>query len=288
MSACAIGIEDLCVFGSRRVVLTMERLRVDDGALVAVMGPNGAGKSTFLRCLLGLQSRVSGRVRVFGNEVNALGWSALARLRSRIGYVPQLLPGRSEVPLTVREVVAMGRTARAGLFRRLSKEDWNVVDYWLERLGLKALARAAYGEISGGEQRKTLLARAMVQEPRLLLLDEPTANLDLGWRERLVTEIQALHDTLRLTTVLVCHELEVLPTGCRLVFLLHEGRLVSFGSPEQVFTASMIARLYGPGLEAVHRGDRHAVVPVAQRVESHAPVSRHTVTKPEPESGSWT
>jgi ABC-type cobalamin/Fe3+-siderophores transport system ATPase subunit len=104
----------------------------------------------------------------------------------------------------------------------------------------------------------------------------------------LVTEIQALHDTLRLTTVLVCHELEVLPTGCRLVFLLHEGGLVSFGSPEQVFTASMITRLYGPGLEAVHRGDRHAVVPVANRVASHAPVRSHSVTKPEPERGSWT
>jgi iron complex transport system ATP-binding protein len=264
MSHCAIGIEDLRVAGSRRVVLAIDRLTIGEGEFVAVMGPNGAGKSTLLRCLLGLQPRMSGRVRLHGEDVNAMRWGELSRLRSRIGYVPQLLPGRSEAPLTVREVVVMGRTARAGLLRRLRREDWTVVDHWLERLGLKEFQGAVYTEISGGEQRKTLLARAMVQEPELLLLDEPTANLDLGWRERLVREIQALHETLRLTTVLVCHELEVLPSTCRMVFLLHEGRLVSSGPPEKVFTASMVGRLYGPGLEAVHRGGRHAVVPLCR------------------------
>lgn len=265
MSGWAIQIEDLAVFGSRRLVLQLERWKVEAGELVAVMGPNGAGKSTLLRCVLGLQARVSGRVHVGGRQVGNLGAGPLAFLRSRIGYVPQILPGRSEAPLTVREVVAMGRTARAGLFRRLHRGDWSVVDAWLDRLGLTSLAHAAYGEVSGGEQRKTLLARAMAQEPDLLMLDEPTANLDLGWRERLVQAIQALHAELKLTTVLICHELEVLPPGCRSVLLLHEGRQFAQGAPELVFTKPTIARLFGPGLEAMHRRGRHAVVPTGER-----------------------
>lgn len=267
MSPRAIEVRDLQVQGSGRVLLALDRFGVDEGELVAVMGPNGAGKSTLLRCLLGLQSRVSGRVLVRGEEINAMGWGELARMRRCIGYIPQILPGRSEAPLTVREVVAMGRTAHAGLLRPLRREDWRAVDEWLERMGLGLLGGAAYGEISGGEQRKTLMARAMVQEPKLLLLDEPTANLDLGWREGLVREIQRLHETLRLTTVLVCHELEVLPSACRSVLVLREGRPFAQGTPEEVFTATTIERLYGPGLEAVHRGGRHAVLP-ARKMET--------------------
>ena len=257
----AVEMRNVSVHVGARCVLDVAELRADEGSVVALMGPNGAGKTTLLRVCLGLTMPTRGEVRVLGESVPALRGAALARLRRRIGYVPQLLPARSALPLTVREVVAIGRTARAGLFRPLSRDDWQAVDRWLDRLGLAALADRAFSQISGGEQRKTIIARAVVQEPELLLLDEPTAHLDLGWRERIVETIGSLYAQARLTVVLVCHEPEVLPPACHQVAWLEGGRVDATGSPETVFTTERVSRLYGATLRALHQGGRHAVVP---------------------------
>ena len=223
MTPAALDIHNLAVHAAHGCLLDVESLRAEAGSVVALMGPNGAGKTTLLRACLGLARATRGRVLVLGEDVRSLRGAALAGLRRRIGYVPQLLPARSELPLTVREVVAIGRTARAGLFHRLSSDDCQTVDQWIERLGLASLADRAFSQISGGEQRKTIIARAMAQEPELLLLDEPTANLDLGWRERIVETVQTLYTQTRITVVLVCHDLEVLPPACRQVVLLDAG-----------------------------------------------------------------
>lgn len=203
MSDAALQLDNLMVRAGRRTILSVASLRVERSELVGLLGPNGAGKSTLLRCLLGIQGHVRGEVAALGLDVRSLTSRNLAGLRRRIGYVPQLLPSRSEMPLTVREVVAIGRTGIAGLLHPLRREDWRTVDEWMERLGLTPLARQGFSEISGGEQRKTLIARAMVQQPEMLLLDEPTANLDLGWRERIVAIIEELYHAMRLTVVLV-------------------------------------------------------------------------------------
>lgn len=261
MSAACIAIEGLRVEAYRQCLLDLPCLRLPAGQVVALMGPNGAGKTTLLRVCLGLIPVREGRVTVLGESITGRRGAARARLRRRIGFVPQVLPARSELPLTVREVVVIGRTARAGLGRRLGKRDWLAVDEWLERLGLSDLAGRVFGDLSGGEQRKVIIARAMTQEPELLLLDEPTANLDLGWRERLIGTIQQLFEQTGLSLVLVCHELEALPPTCRQVVLLERGRLVATGPAEKVFTADRVQELYGAGLRPFHAGGRHAVVP---------------------------
>ncbi len=265
MTSAAIAIQDLVVRAGRQPILSVPNLTLAPEELLAVMGPNGAGKTTLLRSCLGLQRPASGTITLLGHPLDTLGSLALTRLRRAIGYVPQLLPARSEMPLTVREVVAIGRTGLAGLFRPLRREDWRLVDEWMARLGMSALAGRAFREISGGEQRKTMIARAMVQQPRLLLLDEPTANLDLGWRERMVETIQALYEQTRVAVLLVCHELEVLPPGCRRAVLLEAGRIIAEGVPEQVFTTERVASLYGAGLSVIHQNNRHAVVPASAR-----------------------
>jgi iron complex transport system ATP-binding protein len=261
MVSSALELSRLTVHAGRRCLLDVEQVRAGAGAITTLMGPNGAGKTTLLRACLGLAAPTCGQVTVLGEDVCGLRGAALARLRSRIGYVPQILPARSELPLTLREVVAIGRTARAGPFHPLSRHDWQTVDHWLDCLGLAPLADRAFSQISGGEQRKTIIARAMAQEPELLLLDEPTANLDLGWRERIVETIETLYGQTRLSVILVCHELEVIPPACRQVVLLDAGRVAATGSPDAVFTTERVARLYGATLRPVHEGGRHAVVP---------------------------
>ncbi|MBN1590561.1 MAG: ATP-binding cassette domain-containing protein, partial [Pirellulales bacterium] len=244
-----------------RRTLAIDELRIGRGEVFAILGPNGAGKSTLLKSCLGFVRPRRGVLNVLGQPVTALGGTSLCRLRRRVGYLPQTLTARSEMPLSVREVVATGRTGIAGLFRRFGRDDWRIVDDWLDRLGLGPLRHNSYGELSGGEQRKTLIATAMVQEPEMLLLDEPTANLDLYWREQIVDCLDQLYADQRLTILLVCHELEVIPRCCRRLLVLDHGCPVACGSPGDVLTDARIAGLYGPGLRVVHAGGRHAVVP---------------------------
>ncbi len=261
MPSPAIDIVDLRVRRGGRDLLSVERLTISQGEVFVVLGPNGAGKSTLVRTCLGFVRPTTGSVRVLGDAIERLHFGRLSRLRRRVGYVPQLLAAQSETPLTLREVVAIGRTGRAGLFRPLQYNDWRQVDQWIERLGLTRLARHAYRDLSGGEQRKTLIAKAMVQEPEILLLDEPTANLDLFWREQIVATLERLYAETGLTIVLVCHELEVMP-GCtgRLV-VLEDGRPTAIGRPDGVLTPGRVTALYGEGLQVVCNGGRYAVIP---------------------------
>jgi ABC-type cobalamin/Fe3+-siderophores transport system ATPase subunit len=261
MSESAIELQNLTVRAGRKTILTVHELNVSQGEVFGVIGPNGAGKSTLLKACLGLARPSGGAVRILGERPSLMNWFMLARLRRRIGYVAQALAGHSEMPLTTREVVAIGRTGQAGLFRRLKRDDWRLVDSWLDRLGLNNLKHQAYSDLSGGEQRKTLIARAMVQEPELLMLDEPTANLDLGWREQIVQTLDQLYNETGVTIVLICHEMEVLPPCCRRLALLEQGQLSTIGSPEEVLDTERVQRLYGPGVNVVHHGHRHAVVP---------------------------
>lgn len=263
MNENAIEVQNLIVRCGRNTLLAVDRFNVRCGELLGVLGPNGAGKTTLLRSCLGLQRHIKGHVAVFGQRLSQLSFLGLARLRRRIGYVSQGLPAHSEMSLTVREVVAIGRTGVIGLFTRLSPLDWQIVDAWIDRLGLTPVARQGYSEISGGQQRKTLIARAMVQQPDILLLDEPTANLDLRWRETIVHIIEDLYQSLNVTIVLVCHELEVLPASCQRVAVLQKGTLVADGPSAEVLTDDLLGSMYGPGLSLLHTRGRHAVIPGA-------------------------
>ena len=267
MSGEVIEVRNLRVTSGGKVLLSLPFLSVAPGEVLAVLGPNGAGKTTLLRTLVGFQ-RARGRVTVLGRPVGRLGPGGLCRLRQRVAYVPQLLVARSEMPLTMREVVVIGRTGRAGLGRRLSRRDWLLADEWMDRLGLGPLAGQRYADCSGGEQRKALIAKAMVQQPELLLLDEPTANLDLRWREQVVAAIEGVQAETGITVVLVCHELEVLPPSCRRVMVLEAGEATGIGTPEQVLTDRWVTAMYGANLTVRHNGARHAVIPATSQVQA--------------------
>lgn len=257
----AIELNQVCVRHMRRTILDVSHLAMEAGRITALVGPNGAGKSTLVKLCLGLEKTTRGAIRVLGQDTTFLTGSQWAILRQRLGYIPQAAGRVVEAPITVREVVSMGRTARAGLFHALSHADHCLVDIWMERLGLTSLSDALYTEISGGEQRKCLIARALVQEPELLLLDEPTANLDMGGRETIIRVISKLHNDYALTVVMVCHELEDLPPACERLHLLDKGRLIDSGTPQSVMTPERLSGLYGVNLKLWRHEGRYRVIP---------------------------
>ncbi|MFQ1002877.1 metal ABC transporter ATP-binding protein [Modestobacter sp. SSW1-42] len=184
----------------RRPVLRGVDLTVRRGEVVAVRGPNGAGKSTLVRGVLGLSEVLAGEVRLFGRPRGQF------RDWPRVGYVPQRSTVVGSVPVTVRELVSSGRLGRVGLWRRFGEADRCAVDCALEGVGLAGSDRRPVTELSGGQQRRALVARALAGDPELLVLDEPTAGVDADHQRVLAATLAGLAAT-GTTVVLVVHEI---------------------------------------------------------------------------------
>ncbi len=175
-------------------------LAVAQGEFVAIAGPNGGGKTTLLRIVLGLERPHRGSAHLFGEP------AVQCSRRSRIGYLAQRAQLGIESPVTVREVVSAGRAARNGLAGRLGKHDRALVDAAIERVGLGPLAGRPIASLSGGQQQRTFIAKALAGEPELLVLDEPTAGVDVDAQESLAALLDQLHRELGVTVLLVSHE----------------------------------------------------------------------------------
>lgn len=209
-------------FGDRAVLHGVD-LIVTPGQTVALLGANGSGKSTLIKTALGINRLSGGTAELFGVPVRRFGdWA-------RVGYVPQRLGAGGGVPATVREVVSAGRLSRRRIGLPARRADKAMVDAALEAVGLADRARDAVGTLSGGQQQRVLIARALVSEPRLLVLDEPTAGVDAASQEALAA---VLRDRVAdgVTVLLVAHELGPLePIIDRAVVLSH-GRVVHDGA----------------------------------------------------------
>ncbi|MCF6470977.1 ABC transporter ATP-binding protein [Nonomuraea sp. MG754425] len=213
-------------------------LRVDDGEFVALVGPNGCGKSTLMRTIYRALRPSAGLITVDGDDVHGLSWRESAR---RTAVVAQETP--AELDFTVGEVVLMGRTP----YRLEGQADAERCARALERVGLTDGADRVYATLSGGEKQRALIARALVQETRLLLLDEPTSHLDV--RHQL--EILHLVRELGVATLAVLHDLNQAAAFCDRLYVMSAGRVLAGGPPGQVLTPELISEVYG--VRAVRR-----------------------------------
>jgi len=230
-----LALEGVSAGYDGRPALTDVTMSVPHGAQVAIVGPNGAGKSTLFKALVGLLPVKSGRVLLHGRPPGGQ--------TDPIAYVPQ----REEIdwgfPVTVHDVVMMGRYGRLGWLRRPRQADREVVARCLEELGIADLERRAIGELSGGQQQRVFLARALAQEPHVLLLDEPFTGVDVSAREALLTLLARLRE--RSITVLVStHDMETAARRFELVALLNR-RLIAYGAPPDVFTPDHLTEAFG-------------------------------------------
>jgi ABC-type cobalamin/Fe3+-siderophores transport system ATPase subunit len=180
-------------------------------------------------------------------------------LRKKVGYVPQVENIDPRMPMNVREVVMIGRYGLLGLLRRPGKHDWEIVDEMLELVGMTHLAQRPIGHLSGGEQQRVAIARCLAQEPELFLLDEPTASLDWKAQTEILELVKRIHDSRRLTTLFVTHDLNTLPVACDRVVLMKEGLIWSEGSPNELLTADNLSRLYDMPISAVEKRRKETI-----------------------------
>ncbi len=209
------------------------------GEQVAVVGPNGAGKSTLFKLIVGELAPTSGRATLHGSDPAE---------HLCVAYVPQRQSVDWNFPVTVEDVVMMGRTAKIGLFRWARQHDRDIVQQSLERVNATHLAKKQIGELSGGQQQRVFIARALAQEAELLLLDEPLAGLDLPSQEQVFEVLDNVTDS-GITAIVATHDLNMAARRFDKILLLN-GRLIALGRPEEVLTADNLVVAYGGHLHA--------------------------------------
>jgi zinc transport system ATP-binding protein len=237
----AIELRDVSFAYNGAPVLEEVSLRVGAGEMLSVVGPNGGGKTTLLRVILGLLTPDRGEVRVFGN--------APREARSTIGYVPQQAHHDLRFPVTVRDVVLMGRLGRT-LTGWAGKADRAAAARALADVGLDGYGPRRYEALSGGERQRVLIARALAGEPRLLLLDEPTANVDPGVEQRLSGILERLRG--RMTLVMVSHDLSLATALVDHVLCVNRGVAMH---PTSEVTRDNLSALFGDDVRLI-RHDR--------------------------------
>jgi iron complex transport system ATP-binding protein len=251
----AISLEEVSVHLGGREVVCGVTADVAEGEWVALIGPNGAGKTSLLRAVAGLLP-CNGTVSLHGTRLEELGRRERAQ---RLALVPQ--EPRTPPWLTVAEYVLMGRTPYLRPLAREGEPDREAAARSLARLDLDELAERTLGTLSGGERQRVVVARALAQEASIVLLDEPTASLDIGHQQQALDLLDVLRDTEGLTLVAAMHDLTLAAQYADRVLLLDAGRLVADGVPADVLTEEALARHYGARVRVVALDDGFAVLP---------------------------
>jgi ABC-type cobalamin/Fe3+-siderophores transport system ATPase subunit len=239
------------------IILNCPDWKVFPGEFVGILGANGAGKTTLLKCLCGLIRPNRGNVQFQDFRVNSWRSRRHRNALHGIGYIPQSAEYNADLPFTVREVVEMGRiTSSIG---QNNLKDGDIVNDWLNRLGLADRADQTFRSLSGGQQQKTIIARAMAAEPKLLLLDEPGANLDMYWKEQLTETLQNLYCETKITIIMVSHDISLLPPCCMRASLLQQGRILADDMRNSVIHSPALRRAYGFEADAAPLGGEYGV-----------------------------
>jgi iron complex transport system ATP-binding protein len=239
-SAPLLALDEVSFAYGQRPVVSHVSLSVAPGQVVGLLGPNGAGKSTLVRLAAGLLRPRAGQVRLAGRDLAGLRRAEIARQIA-------LLPQGAALPedFTGAQLVLLGRTPHLGWLAAESRRDLEIVARALALVGAEALAERRLADLSGGERQRLLLARALAQEPRLLLLDEPTVHLDLTYQLGLLDLVRGLARSDGLGVLAVFHDLNLAAAYCDEVALLAGGRLLARGEPAATLTPALIQQVYG-------------------------------------------
>jgi ABC-type Mn2+/Zn2+ transport system ATPase subunit len=238
----ALEVRDLWAGYNHHPALEDINFEVAPGDAVGIIGPNGSGKSTLLKAVLGL-------VKPWRGQVLVLGRSSIVQ-RRQMGYMPQVELVDWDFPVTVGDVALMGRYGRRGLLRRTTGEDRDGAERALVKVGMHELRRRLIGELSGGQRRRVLLARALANIPALLLLDEPVAGLDATAQHQFLDIVDELRGE-GTTVVFSTHDLSCVSSRCAKAVCLNR-RLIAFGAPADILNEKVLSETFGTHLLLVH------------------------------------
>ena len=235
----SLHIENLSFSYGKSPVLTDISFRAEYGEILSILGPNGAGKSTLFRCILGLLRPDSGTVTLDGQDILAMKPSRLAR---HIAYIPQ--SHDPVFPYSVTDMVLMGTTAHMGSFASPGKQQHTLAMDALTRLGIEKLKDRSFPSLSGGERQLVLIARAMAQQAKVLVMDEPSASLDFGNRMMLMDTVKSLADH-GYAIIQSTHDPDQAYRHSHKILALRQGQILAWGKPEAVITSQTVSALYG-------------------------------------------
>ncbi len=238
-----IDVHDLSFSYGGHSVLDRVTFSAGEGEFLSVLGPNGVGKSTLFRCMLGILTPSNGWIQVNGRDISGMSPATLAQ---EVAYIPQ-----SHDPVfhySVFDMVLMGTTAQRGVFSPPGREQKKLVEAALDRLGLSDLRDRSYRTLSGGERQLVLIARAMAQKARILLMDEPSASLDFGNRIRVMEQVRELCKE-GYCVIQSTHDPEQAYLYSHRILALKNGRVLAHGKPCDIFNEALISDLYGVEVE---------------------------------------
>ena len=215
-------------------------LTIKSGEFITLIGPNGAGKTTLLETINGLLSHTKGNGFIFGKEI----LKNKSQIRKEIGYVIQNFELDPLAPFLCKDIVMSGRTGKIGTFRLAAKNDWEKVWYSMGLVGMIDFANRPIGKLSGGEFQKILLARALAQQPKILLLDEPFSNLDITSRSQIETLLNRIHERHNITIVMVIHDLGFIPARCNRIIVIDQGKIIMDGSKKSILQSKVIQSIF--------------------------------------------
>lgn len=255
----SLTVSNLSFSYGERQVLNNVCFKAEDNQLLSVLGPNGAGKSTMFRCILGLLKDYKGEVLIGDKEIKNLDARQIAKL---IAYIPQA--HYPSFNYSVFDMVLMGTSIHVSMVASPGRKQVKLVEEALERLGIEHLKNRGYTQISGGERQLVLIARAIVQESKILIMDEPTANLDFGNQIRVLSEVKSLANE-GYTIIQSTHNPEQAFQFSDNVLAFKEGRVIASGSPSEIFTEDLIKKLYGidTEMQSLYDGKIKVCIPKA-------------------------
>ncbi|MEN6319861.1 MAG: metal ABC transporter ATP-binding protein [Syntrophaceae bacterium] len=253
MSVDVLSIENLCFRYNSSDVLRDISFTIKPGDYIGLVGPNGSGKTTLVKIILNLLKPYSGRLTLFGDDINVFsGWD-------RIGYLPQKISALNpRFPATVREVVAMGLLSKKSFPKQMNSADYAAIDTMLDLLDLKKLVNTPIGELSGGQQQRVLVARALVNNPEFLILDEPTDALDPEVRDRFFGIMENLNKEKHVTIIIVTHDMgNIGRYTSQLLYI--DKKIIFYGNFDDFCKSSEITHFFGEFAQHIicHRHDQN-------------------------------
>ena len=248
MSEPAVDVRNVTIYRDNQKILDEINFKIEEGQSYAIIGPNGGGKTTLIKVILGLIKPEKGTVRIYGDEPE--------KNRYLLGYVPQFHTFDFNFPITVREMVLTGRLGHIkGLRKKYSDNDIEMVDEALSSLGIADLSERSLNELSGGEQQRAIIARAIVGKPKILLLDEPTVYVDSPTEDKFHDILMQLHK--KMTIVLVTHDIGVLSSNVDIIACLNR-KLYTHN--DNVITDDMLLLAYKCPVDLIAHGLAHRVL----------------------------